>query len=188
MKKVFYLFYIYCLLFLLEACVKEPLCYEVTEPYFTYEQVILDAPSIVENDTLNMSMRIGSIKNVASTRKPSFFINSAYAKSCQENGMSPKYHIEDIIITSNIAFHDTIDVDQSLTKYFEYDVGYNIAFYPLSEKTRFREFNRHNEYEDFEIRTNLVPQDKSQGYYLTVKIINSNNDTLVAVSPEINWN
>ena len=188
MKKVFYLFYIYCLLFLLEACVKEPLCYEVTEPYFTYEQVILDAPSIVENDTLNMSMRIGSIKNVASTRKPSFFINSGYAKSCQENGMSPKYHIEDIIITSNIAFHDTIDVDQSLTKYFEYDVGYNVAFYPLSEKSSFRDFNRRNEYEDLEIRTNLVPQDKSQGYYLTVKIINSNNDTLVAVSREINWN
>jgi len=28
---------------------------------------------------------------------------------------------------------------------------------------------------------------KSQGFCLTVKIINSNNDTLVVVSPDIKW-
>lgn len=189
MKRVLFLFGLYYLIVILESCnvILNCDCPEVTKPYFVYENLKVEAPITVESDTLEMSLLIDSVETVACYASYKF-INTMLACTCVEPGMQEKYSIEDVLIFSDKSFHDTIPVDSSLTKYFEFSKHYHNKYYPLDEKSWNRTFTRYNEFEGLKLRTSLIPQDMSVTYSFTVKIVNSNNDTVQGVSTEIKWN
>ncbi len=175
--KIAFLFGLYIVLHFVAACDPICSCPNVEFPFFDYRALKAKTNNPITDNALKIDISLDSVSFLveAAMQRGSGFITSASACDCDFNGNSgDKFPVVALDVFADRNFNSLLPQDSSLISLFEIN-GVNISTDAPTNISGplFGQFGR-----PVRLSTSSQPEDPSQPYVFTVRVIKSNMDTV----------